>query len=189
MTVTSIPGAAWRAERNAIVAAYAGTAAGARALAPTVQAVRRALPAAQIVLLWPAALELPAVTSRPADRVVLYPAPHQGAHAQPARLRRAVDRAVKALRAAAPSAAIVLTETGHAPFLPAYLCYLAGIPRRAGLCAEFGGALLTQAVPPPADLSQPDRHLFLLRAIGVRTCGGAARAAGPAPPAAEGARP
>ncbi|HEX6998740.1 MAG TPA: hypothetical protein VF322_11385 [Gammaproteobacteria bacterium] len=190
MTVTAIHTAARWADGGVIVAAYAGTADGARALAPAVHAVRRALPKTQLVLLWPAALELPAVAARPADRVVLYPTPPDGARGEPARLERAVVRAVAALEAEAPAAAIVLTETGHAPFLPAYLCYLAGVPRRVALTAEFGGALLTQAVPPPpGNLPQRERHLFLLEAIGMGAPRGKARAAVRLPATAEGARP
>ncbi|NJO04124.1 MAG: glycosyltransferase family 9 protein [Chloroflexaceae bacterium] len=35
--------------------------------------------------------------------------------------------------------ALILTGAGRSPYALAYLCYLAGIPVRVGLSAEFGG--------------------------------------------------
>lgn len=59
--------------------------------------------------------------------------------------------------------AVVLTEGGATPFELAYLCYLARVPRRAAITAEFGGGVLTAAVPPEAARGPRD----LLRLLNV----------------------
>lgn len=48
-------------------------------------------------------------------------------------------------------AAVLLTAPGEAPWGPAYLLYLAGVPVRIGRSAEFGGALLSRCLPADAD--------------------------------------
>lgn len=48
-------------------------------------------------------------------------------------------------------AAILLTGAGEAPWGPAYLLYLAGVPVRIGRSAEFGGSLLSHCLPADAD--------------------------------------
>ena len=65
-------------------------------------------------------------------------------------------------------AAIVFTSFAQSPFPPAYACYLAGIPIRAGQSREFGGSVLSHVVEPPGDsIHQVDRNLHLVRALGV----------------------
>ncbi len=64
-------------------------------------------------------------------------------------------------------AAIVFTSFAQSPLPPAYACYLAGIPRRAGQCREFGGSVLSHPVDPTCDSThQVDRNLHLIRALG-----------------------
>jgi ADP-heptose:LPS heptosyltransferase len=66
------------------------------------------------------------------------------------------------------AAAVLLTSFSQSPWPAAYVCQLAGIPVRAGLSKEFGGAGLTHWVPAPDDdLHQVDRALHLLERIGV----------------------
>jgi ADP-heptose:LPS heptosyltransferase len=65
-------------------------------------------------------------------------------------------------------AAVLLTSFSQSPWPGAYACQLAGIPVRAGLSKEFGGAALTHWVPAPDDgLHQVDRALHLLARLGV----------------------
>lgn len=76
---------------------------------------------------------------------------------------------VERLRAAAFDAAFVFTSFSQSVFPPAYACYLAGIPIRAGQASEFGGALLSHAVvPAPDGTHQVDRNLHLVEALGLR---------------------
>lgn len=65
-------------------------------------------------------------------------------------------------------AAFIFTSFSQSPYPPAYACYLAGIPIRAGQSREFGGRLLSHWVKPPADSSyQVERNLNLLRGTGL----------------------
>jgi ADP-heptose:LPS heptosyltransferase len=74
---------------------------------------------------------------------------------------------IEALRAARFDAVVVFTSFSQSPFPPAYACYLAGIPLRAGQARDFGGGVLSTAVtPPPDDAHQVDRNLHLVRALG-----------------------
>jgi ADP-heptose:LPS heptosyltransferase len=69
-------------------------------------------------------------------------------------------------------AAIVLTSLRQTPWAAAYAAFLAGIPTRAGLAADFGGALLTHPIePPPLELHAAHRNLALLEALGVAPAG------------------
>ncbi|MDX2154542.1 MAG: glycosyltransferase family 9 protein [Bryobacteraceae bacterium] len=72
------------------------------------------------------------------------------------------------IQSSAFDAAIVFTGEHESPYSAAYQCYLARIPLRAGLTAEFGGGVLTDAVPPPSShLSREERHMYLLEALGI----------------------
>ncbi len=146
---------------------YVGSEAGAEALAAAVRSVRVALPRARLILLWPAGAELPAAVGRMADGRIDYswPVPEAGKRSRARRANAA--RAVADLRNASSAGLLVFTESGRSPYLPAYLGCLAGVPRRAGLSAEFGGGLLTNALSPPAaNLDESERHLFLVDALG-----------------------
>ena len=60
-------------------------------------------------------------------------------------------------------AALILSAPGHSPYGAAYACYLAGVPVRLGQSAEFGGAVLSHCVIPPAFAVPPvDYHLHLV---------------------------
>lgn len=69
---------------------------------------------------------------------------------------------IEQLAAARFDAALVFTEPDHTAFDAAYVAYLAGIPVRAGLAAEFGGAVLTARARPPPDWVGSRRDRFLL---------------------------
>ncbi len=74
---------------------------------------------------------------------------------------------IQTLADGAYDAAIIFTSFSQSPYPPAYACYLAGIPFRAGQSREFGGAVLTDAVSPlPDECHQVDRNLHLVQALG-----------------------
>ncbi len=65
-------------------------------------------------------------------------------------------------------AAFIFTSFSQSPWPPAYACYLAGIPIRAGESKEFGGSILSLAAPSlPDSAHQVDRNLHLLRCAGI----------------------
>lgn len=148
---------------DAVVAAYAGAPVGHAAFARALTALRRALPRARLWLLCPDGARLEAHDE---DGMIIYPTPGGDAHADAA-AREATLRAVDLLSVCGAQAALVFTERGFAPFVPAYLCYLAGIGYRAGVEEEFGGAVLSPAVRISPCLDGVERHLALLAAVGL----------------------
>lgn len=63
--------------------------------------------------------------------------------------------------------ALIFTSFSQTPHVAGYVCYLAGIPLRAGESKEFGGATLSdQLVPAPDALHQIDRNLRLVAHLG-----------------------
>jgi ADP-heptose:LPS heptosyltransferase len=64
-------------------------------------------------------------------------------------------------------AAMIFTSFSQTPHVAAYVCYLAGIPLRAGESKEFGGSTLSTALRGTPDAThQVDRNLHLIRALG-----------------------
>src|SRR4051812_28338941 len=64
-------------------------------------------------------------------------------------------------------AALIFTSFSQTPHVPGYVCYLAGIPLRAGQSKEFGGASLSHEIRGlPDDMHQVDRNLQLVESLG-----------------------
>ncbi len=64
-------------------------------------------------------------------------------------------------------AALIFTSFSQTPHAPGYVCYLAGIPLRAGESKEFGGAVLTTELRgAPDELHQVERNLRLVESLG-----------------------
>ncbi len=64
-------------------------------------------------------------------------------------------------------AALVFTSFSQTPHVPGYVCYLAGIPLRAGESKEFGGSTLTTELQgAPDELHQVERNLRLVERLG-----------------------
>src|SRR5881275_1282862 len=64
-------------------------------------------------------------------------------------------------------AALIFTSFSQTPHVPGYVCYLAGIPLRAGESKEFGGATLTSELRgAPDELHQAERNLRLVEHLG-----------------------
>jgi len=136
-------------------------------LGPALRAVRAGLPAATLTLLASpagatAAPLLPWIDDVLAWRPVWQDVGH--------RLPFAPAREWTLIRALAErrfDAALLFTSFSQTPHVPGYVCYLAGIPLRAGESKEFGGSTLTTALPPAPDaLHQVERNLRLVEALG-----------------------
>ena len=66
-------------------------------------------------------------------------------------------------------AAFIFTSFSQTPHTPAYVCYLAGIPLRAGESKEFGGSTLTTELRgTPEEAHQVERNLRLVEALGFQ---------------------
>ncbi len=66
-------------------------------------------------------------------------------------------------------AAIIFTSFSQTPHTPGYVCYLAGIPLRAGESKEFGGSTLTTELRgTPEEAHQVERNLRLVENLGFR---------------------
>jgi ADP-heptose:LPS heptosyltransferase len=64
-------------------------------------------------------------------------------------------------------AAVIFTSFSQTPHVAGYVCYLAGIPLRAGESKEFGGGTLsTELRDTPDAAHQVDRNLHLVHALG-----------------------
>src|SRR5207248_10919507 len=64
-------------------------------------------------------------------------------------------------------AAMIFTSFSQTPHVPGYVCYLAGIPLRAGESKEFGGSTLTTELRgAPDELHQVERNLRLVEHLG-----------------------
>lgn len=64
-------------------------------------------------------------------------------------------------------AALIFTSFSQTPHSPAYVCYLAGIPLRAGESKEFGGSVLSTELRGACDsLHQVERNLRLVESLG-----------------------
>lgn len=64
-------------------------------------------------------------------------------------------------------AALIFTSFSQTPHVPGYVCYLAGIPLRAGESKEFAGSTLTTELHgAPDELHQVERNLRLVECLG-----------------------
>jgi ADP-heptose:LPS heptosyltransferase len=64
-------------------------------------------------------------------------------------------------------AALIFTSFSQTPHVPGYVCYLAGIPLRAGDSKEFAGSTLTNELKgSPDQLHQAERNLRLIEQVG-----------------------
>src|SRR5581483_2083019 len=66
-------------------------------------------------------------------------------------------------------AALIFTSFSQTPHTPAYVCYLAGIPLRAGESLEFGGSVLSHELKgTPVHIHQAERNLRLVEHLGFK---------------------
>jgi ADP-heptose:LPS heptosyltransferase len=135
-------------------------------LGPALRAVKESAPGARITLLASRAGAQAAALIPWIDDVIVWRALWQDLGQLPFDPARELEL-VNLLAARTFDAALIFTSFSQTPHAPAYACYLAGIPLRAGESKEFGGALLSTALPPaPDSLHQVERNLRLVEAVG-----------------------
>jgi ADP-heptose:LPS heptosyltransferase len=155
----------WLAARN-ILAVRLDNIGDAVMLGPALRAVKETVPAARLTL-----LATPGGTSAVPllpwiDDVITWRPIWQdlgGMAFDPAREWELIDM----LRERQFDAALVFTSFSQTPHVPGYVCYLAGIPLRAGESKEFGGVTLsTELKGAPDALHQVERNLRLVESLG-----------------------
>lgn len=139
---------------------------------PLLRALRRSLPDARITLLASPAGAAAAPLLPDVDEVRTLRALWQDASGRlpfdPSREQAVIER----LADDRYDAAVISTSFSQSPHPAAYACYLAGVPLRAGISADFAGGVLTHPVPPPPDgTHQADRGLALAEGLGVPAAG------------------
>lgn len=135
-------------------------------LGPALRAVKETSPQARLTLLASPAGAAAASLLDWVDDVIVWRAIWQDlGHLpfDPARERELIDQ----VASYDFDAALVFTSFSQTPHVPGYICYMAGIPLRAGESKEFGGRVLTTTLQPaPDDLHQVERNLRLVEALG-----------------------
>lgn len=160
----------WLAARN-ILAVRLDNTGDVVMLGPALRAVKEGAPGARLTLLASPAGAQAAELLPWVDDVL----PFRTIWQDLGRLPFDPERERELLRSLAErrfDAALIFTSFSQTPHTPAYACYLAGIPLRAGESKEFGGAVLTTPVPPsPDELHQVERNLRLVEAVGFAVNG------------------
>jgi ADP-heptose:LPS heptosyltransferase len=135
-------------------------------LGPALRAIKATSPEARITLLGSPAGSKAAMLLPWIDEVITWRAVWQDlGHLpfDPPRERELIDL----LAERAFDAALIFTSFSQSPHVPGYVCYLAGIPLRAGESHEFGGASLSHEFRGlPDDRHQVDRNLNLVERLG-----------------------
>jgi ADP-heptose:LPS heptosyltransferase len=136
---------------------------------PMARALRSAFPAAELTLLASPGGASAAGLLPWYDRVVTWQPVWQDLGGRmafdPERELAFIDR----LRGGSFDVAFICTSFSQTPYAAAYAAYLAGIPVRIGHAPDFGGSVLSHAIPPPPDgTHQAERNLHLLGAVGIR---------------------
>jgi lipopolysaccharide heptosyltransferase II len=137
-------------------------------LGPAIRELRRAYPTAQLTLLTSPAGARVADGLPWLDDVIVERVLWQDVSGvlpfEPRQQQLLVDK----LAARAFDAAFIFTSFRQSPYPSAYICYLAGIPLRAGHSKEFGGGVLSHWFPsPPDEMHQTERNLRLIELCGI----------------------
>lgn len=138
-------------------------------LGPALRAIKETLPQARLTLLT-SPEGATAVGMLPwIDEVIAWNAVWQDSDA---RMPFGPDRErhlISLLADYAFDAALLFTTFGQTPHAPAYACYLAGIPLRAGESKEHGGGTLTHELhSAPPELHQVERNLLMVEQLGFK---------------------
>lgn len=136
-------------------------------LGPALRALKETLPQARLTLLASPGGATAAPLLPWVDDVIAWRAIWQDVGGrmpfEPQRERELVD----ILAARHFDAALIFTSFSQTPHAPGYVCYLAGIPLRAGESREFGGSTLsTELQGAPTEMHQVERNLRLVEALG-----------------------
>ncbi len=156
----------WLAARN-ILAVRLDNIGDVIMLGPALRAVKETLPGAQLTLLASPAGATAAALLPWIDDVMVCRAHWQdvGRH-----IPFDVDRELRLIQMLSErqfDAALIFTSFSQTPHVPGCVCYLAGIPLRAGESKEFGGnTLTTELHSAPDELHQAERNLRLVEHLG-----------------------
>lgn len=160
----------WFAARN-ILAVRLDNTGDVIMLGPALRAVKEGAPGARLTLLASPAGAQAADLLPWVDEVLPFRAIWQDLGRLPFDPGRELEL-VRSLAERRFDAALIFTSFSQTPHTPAYACYLAGIPLRAGESKEFGGAVLTTALDPAPDgQHQVERNLRLVEAVGFTVHG------------------
>jgi ADP-heptose:LPS heptosyltransferase len=155
----------WLAARN-LLAVRLDNAGDVVMLGPALRAIKTTSPDCQITLLASPAGSKAAPLLPWVDSVLVWRSIWQDLGQlpfDPARENELLDL----IAARSFDAAVIFTSFSQTPHVAAYVCYLAGIPLRAGESKEFGGGTLsTELRDTPDATHQVDRNLRLVQALG-----------------------
>ncbi len=166
MNASSKPAGRWLAARN-LLAVRMDNIGDVLMLGPALRAVKETSPEARITLLASPAGSTAVPLLPWIDDVIVWRAPWQDVGNRvpfdPARERELID----SLAARDFDAALIFTSFSQTPHVPGYVCYLAGIPLRAGESKEFGGNTLSDGPSgTPESTHQVERNLRLVEHVG-----------------------
>lgn len=155
----------WLAARN-ILAVRLDNAGDVVMLGPALRAVKETSPAARLTLLGTPGGTLAAPLLPWVDDVIVWRPVWQDLGGLPFDPPREQEL-IAALAERRFDAALIFSSFSQTPHVPGYVCYLAGIPLRAGESKEFGGATLsTELRGAPDELHQVERNLRLVESVG-----------------------
>lgn len=156
----------WLAARN-VLAVRLDNIGDVVMLGPALRAVKDASRETSITLLASPGGAVAAPLLPSIDDVITYRPVWQDVHNRiPFDSAREMDF-VRLLAARRFDAALIFTSFSQSPHIPGYVCYLAGIPLRAGESKEFGGGTLTTELKGAPDaLHQTERNLRLVEELG-----------------------
>jgi ADP-heptose:LPS heptosyltransferase len=158
-------GNAWLAARN-LLAVRLDNAGDVVMLGPALRAIKTASPACQITLLASPAGAKAAPLLPWIDTVLVWRSIWQDLGQLPFDPARE-NELIQLIAERSFDAALIFTSFSQTPHVAGYVCYLAGIPLRAGESKEFGGGTLsTELRGTPDETHQVDRNLHLVRALG-----------------------
>jgi len=158
-------GNAWLAAKN-LLAVRLDNAGDVVMLGPALRAIKTASPACQITLLASPAGAKAAPLLPWIDSVLVWRSIWQDLGQLPFDPPRE-NELIQLIAERSFDAAVIFSSFSQTPHVAAYVCYLAGIPLRAGESKEFGGATLsTELRGTPDETYQVDRNLHLVHALG-----------------------
>jgi ADP-heptose:LPS heptosyltransferase len=155
----------WLAARN-LLAVRLDNAGDVVMLGPALRAIKTTSPDCQITLLASPAGAKAAPLLPWVDSVLVWRSIWQDLGQLPFDPGRE-NELINLLAERSFDAALVFTSFSQTPHVAAYVCYLAGIPLRAGESKEFGGGTLsTELRGTPDATHQVDRNLHLIQMLG-----------------------
>ncbi|HLG63507.1 MAG TPA: glycosyltransferase family 9 protein [Ktedonosporobacter sp.] len=156
----------WLAARN-ILAVRMDNMGDVVMLGPALRAVKETSPRARITLLASPAGTTAAGMLPWVDEVITWRAIWQDVGNRMPFEPEREQELVRRLASYQFDAALIFTSFSQTPHTPGYVCYLAGIPLRAGESKEFGGSTLSVELRgAPTELHQVERNLRLVEHLG-----------------------